>query len=225
MESVIRLEAVRYTAKKKQILKGIDLQLNRNEVVALTGPNGAGKTTLSKVIMGVIKATEGDVYIDDRHVEEMKLFEVGRKIGYLFQNPTHQIFMTTVQEELSFTMRHNKVDEGIIESEVNDMMERFNLCGIKDHLTFHLSQGEKQRVALATILLNKPEYLILDEPFKGLDLEHKQQIMDYLHKIYQLGIGLMIITHDKKVLESFATRMIVMGGGVIEEDKQLRSEN
>lgn len=225
METLIQLDGVLYQVKGKVILKDIDLDLKKNEVVALTGPNGAGKTTLSKIIMGVLKASKGRVLIENQNVEELKLFEIGRKIGYMFQNPTHQIFMSTVKEELSFAMKYNKCSEEEIEASVNTMMTAFNLDIIGGHLTYHLSQGEKQRVALATILMNKPEYLILDEPFKGLDEEHKQQTMEYLKSIHKQGLGLMLITHDQKMIDAFANRIIIMGGGRIEEDKVIGPTN
>ncbi len=132
METLIQLDGVSYQVKGKVILKDIDVYLKKNEVVALTGPNGAGKTTLSKIIMGVLKASKGRVFIENQNVEELKLFEIGRKIGYMFQNPTHQIFMSTVKEELSFAMKYNKCSEEEIEASVNTMMTAFNLDIIGD---------------------------------------------------------------------------------------------
>lgn len=219
----IHLESVSYEVRGKKILTEINVKLKKDEIVALTGPNGAGKTTLSKIMMGVLENTSGSVWIDGVDINEMKLHEVGRKIGYLFQNPTHQIFMPTVEEELSFSMKYNRVDEEKINSSVIKMMEVFNLSEISNNLTYHLSQGEKQRLALATILLNSPEYLILDEPFKGLDTKHKKDLSDYLKVINESGVGLMIITHDADVIESMADRLISMEGGTIDGDTFLRS--
>ncbi len=221
MEAIIRLDGVSYRVNEKDILSNINLSLYKGEIVALTGPNGAGKTTLSKVMMGVLEPTQGKAYIEEQDLETMKLFEVGRKIGYMFQNPTHQIFMATVKEELSFAMRYNKCSKEKIREETNTMMNVFNLNIIQEHLTYHLSQGEKQRVALATILMNRPQYLILDEPFKGLDEEHKHQMINYLKTIHRQGVGILIITHNQYIIKTLADRVLFMGGGYIEYDKSV----
>ncbi|QOR35407.1 ABC transporter ATP-binding protein [Clostridium sp. 'deep sea'] len=213
--SFITLQNVNYNIKNNQILKNINLQLFQDQFTALIGHNGSGKTTLGKVIVAIIKA-EGTVVIDSQNISSLTLPDIGRKIGYLFQNPNRQIFAPTVIEELTFVNRFCSAP--ISKEQVDDMLNIFDLNHLTEAKTYFLSQGEKQRLALATIMLNKPKYLILDEPTTGLDSLRKQQLSILLGKMTSLGIGTLMISHDSEFINKHATRTIELSKGEIIND-------
>ncbi|MFO8060788.1 MAG: ABC transporter ATP-binding protein, partial [Bacillota bacterium] len=162
-----------YPAGDDRILRGINLQVAGDGVTAITGPNGSGKTTLGKIMAGIIKPAAGRAEIFGTDTREMSLGQIGQKIGYLFQEPERQIFAPTVEEELSFVLRVRGLPGAEIEDTVSQMLERFHLLGLRDRFPFLLSRGEKQRLALAAVLVNRPRFLVLDEPTTALDLRRQ----------------------------------------------------
>ncbi len=205
-----------YTGKRS-LIKNLNLRLNKGEFSAIMGPNGCGKTTLGKLMIGILKPVSGSVFIDQKDTVSMSLGEVGTKIGYLFQNPEFQIFATTVLEELSFVLRLKDVDEDRINSEVDRILDLLNLRDKRESITFNLSYGEKQRLAIAGILLNRPDYLILDEPTTGLDIVRKEILIEILNGLLDEGIGISVITHDRKFVENFSGRLLSIREGEVHE--------
>lgn len=219
MNEFIIIENMYCSIGHVSILKNINLTLEKNQFVSIIGPNGSGKTTLGKVITGMITYDSGNVLIDNKNINSLILPQIGRKIGYLFQNPDRQIFAPTVYEELSFALKYKKIHEDIIEEEVSKMLEIFDLKHLKNSTTYFLSQGEKQRLAIGAILLNKPEYLILDEPTTGLDIVRKKNLSDLLLKIRN-QLGILMISHDKNFINDHSERIIELKNGCIINDKK-----
>jgi len=201
----------------KPVIKNFNLKLDRGEFTAVMGPNGSGKTTLGKLLVGILRPSSGKIFIEDTDNSKMSLGQIGSKIGYLFQNPDLQIFASTVLDELSFIMDLKDFDKDLIEHEVGKVLELLHLSDKKDSTTFNLSYGEKQRLALAGILMNKPDYLILDEPTTGLDALRKEILFKILIELLRNNIGITVITHDEKFIENFSGRIIkIQKGGIIE---------
>ncbi len=219
----IKVEGLGFSYKKKDVIKDVDLILNNGEFVSLIGPNGSGKTTLGKLITGILKANKGNIYLDGESIKDMRLASIGKKIGYLFQNPSRQIFATNVYDELVFSMRFNKVDEKEITERVKKTLEDFDLVEIKNSKCHTLSQGEKQRLALGTLLLNNPKYLILDEPTTGLDKMRKENLSRILKDINDRGIGILMISHDIEFVKNHSHRIIEFKDGRIVKDEKCRS--
>lgn len=214
--SYIRLEGVSYGYKKnKDVIKNISLSLNKREITSIIGDNGSGKTTLSKLILGILKANKGVVKVDDKDIANLPLSCVGKKIGYLFQNPDVQLFAMTVRDELKFPFELQGLLTPEIEERIDDILIKFELQDKLDTLVYLLSYGEKQRLALASIMILNPEFLILDEPTTGLDNLRKEILSSYIEDIKEQGVGVTIISHDKKFINRHSDRIITMAGGNI----------
>jgi len=215
MDKFIKLKDVECCLDKKRVLENINIDFGKKEFISITGSNGSGKTTLSRVIIGTVPYTRGTVSIENKEVKHMTLGEIGKKIGYLFQNPDKQIFTPTVYEELSFSYKYNKeLDTRRKESDIDEILEIFDIKKLKNKTTYFLSQGERQRLALASILINKPEFLILDEPTTGLDYKRKE-ILSKLFKMYENKLGILLISHDMKFVKKHSHRVISMERGCI----------
>lgn len=218
----IKVENLSFKYRKKDVIENMNLILKNGEFVSLIGPNGSGKTTLGKLITGILKSNSGNIYLDGENIKDLKLANIGRKIGYLFQNPSRQIFATNVYDELVFSMKFNKVYEKIILEKAQKTLEDFDLEDIKYSKCHTLSQGEKQRLALGTLLLNNPKYLILDEPTTGLDKKRKEKLSEILQSINDRGFGILMISHDIEFVKKHSDRIIELKDGRIFKDEKCR---
>jgi energy-coupling factor transport system ATP-binding protein len=144
---------------------------------------------------------------------------VGRKIGYLFQNPDRQLFALSVREELAFALRLQGIDQAIVDQRVSRVLDRFQLGQMEGRLPQRLSQGEKQRLALAAVMLQQPEYLILDEPTSSLDDTRRRQLSRELKALREAGIGMLIITHDQSLVGEHAERILRLQAGRVISDE------
>ncbi|SHK23238.1 energy-coupling factor ABC transporter ATP-binding protein [Paramaledivibacter caminithermalis] len=204
--------------KRKKVINDISLKIYKKDITTIIGHNGGGKTTLGKLLAGILKPIDGDVFICGNNTKDMSLGQVGKKIGYLFQNPSRQIFTTNVCEELLFLSKLGGKESTEGYGEMERLLNFFELWEKKDEFTFNLSYGEKQRLALAAILMNKPEFLILDEPTTGLDKLRKTRLSRYLTRLEEEGVGMIIISHDLDFVKAHASRRIEIARGEIIND-------
>ena len=217
----IELENLYFEYKKDNaIINNINLKILKDEVTAIIGANGSGKTTLGKLMMGILKPKRGQVYISNRSISNFSLARIGLKIGYLFQNPEKHFFTNTVEEELGFVLKFKEFNEEDLEEKVEGLLKLFQIEDLRKHSPLLLSQGEKQRLAIATILINDPEYLILDEPTTGLDFERKNILMEVLKELIEKGVGMTIISHDNSFVNAISHRVIKIHRGEITYDQR-----
>lgn len=207
-----------YPKQEKPVLTDINLEIGADRITALTGPNGCGKTTLSKLMIGVLQATRGRILLQGRPIGEYTLPEVGRQIGYVFQNPDLQLFCGTAAEEIGFGLSRSGFDSDQVKEKVDFYLDYFQLSQYRDIFPLHLSQGEKQRLAIASVLANEPRFMILDEPTIGMDAYRKKILEGYLKKVAQTGRGMVLISHDMKFIDRLADRVIEMESGQIMSD-------
>lgn len=172
-------------------------------------------------MMGILKPTEGQAFILNKDISEMTLAQIGSKIGYLFQNPEKQFFANRVEEELGFVSRLKGYDEDYLEDRIEGLLRLFQLEHVRKSSPLLLSQGEKQRLAIATILINEPKYLILDEPTTGLDGERKRLLVDLLKELVDRGIGMTIISHDHSFIKQLFQRVIRIYRGEVIYDQRI----
>jgi len=204
-------------------LREVHLDIGQGEFVAILGRNGSGKTTLAKHFNGLLKPTSGQMLVSGRSTSACRRHELARLVGYVFQNPDHQIFAPTVREEVSFGLRVLGEDAGTIERNVAEAMAVTGLAGYEERTPFLLSRGERQRVAVASVLAVKPRVIVLDEPTTGLDDRHQRDAMEMLKRLHRLGHTIIIITHAMAVAESYADRIILMKEGRMIADGPTRA--
>lgn len=211
-----------YPRQSSPAVTDINLRLEKKAITAVVGPNGSGKTTLTRLIIGILPPDKGEIYLTRSPLARYTLAEVGARIGYIFQNPDLQLFCPSVAEEIAFGLSRAGQGPQWIKEKVDFFLEYFELDGYRNSFPMHLSQGEKQRLAIAAVLAHEPEYLILDEPTIGLDAFRKKQLVEYLHKVAGLGRGMLLVSHDMAFVNKLAERLISMENGRIQSDSERR---
>ena len=215
--SILKVEDLGYLypAHRIEALRGINLNIQEGAFVALIGQNGSGKTTLAKHFNCLLKPTSGRVLLRGKPTTEYTHREISRLVGYVFQNPDHQIFCNTVYEEVAFGLKMLGEPPSSIEKQVSSALETVGLTGYEKKVPFALGKGERQRVAVASVLAIQPEVLVLDEPTTGLDDRHQRSLMEMLKNLHREGHTIIIITHSMETVAEYAGRAVVMKEGSI----------
>jgi cell division ATP-binding protein FtsE len=199
---------------------GIDLEINEGEFVFLVGPSGSGKTTIIKLLTGEVKATDGDIYINNynlRTIKPRKLPMLRRTLGVIFQD-FRLIDDKNIYENVAFAMRVVGASNREIAERVPYVLELVGLEGREKRLPQELSGGEQQRVAIARALVNSPTLIIADEPTGNLDPVKSLELMLLLEKINELGTTVLVVTHEKELVNSFSKRVVALDQGSIVSD-------
>lgn len=199
-------------------LQGVDLTIKSGEYVALVGRNGAGKTTLAKQLNGIFQPTKGNVLVGGEDTRGVPSWELAQKVGYVFQNPDHQIFSTTVEEEIRFGLKQTRLDQKEIDKRVQEVLEFTGLESVRDEHPYSLGKGERQRLAVASILALRPGVLVVDEPTTGQDWAGVQTMMGLIDELNAAGTTIVMVTHDMDIVARHAKRMIVMDDGRVTAD-------
>lgn len=199
----------------ESVLKDINLEIKRSDFVAVIGQNGAGKTTLVKHLIGLLRPSSGKILINDQDISKQPISVLAQKVGYVFQNPDHQIFMDRVFKEVAFGLKNLGLSETEVETRTDKALKEVGIFHLKNEATMSLSKGHRQRLALASVLAMEPEILILDEPTTGQDYRESKQIMDLVAKLNRKGHTIIFITHDMQLVADYAKRVILMGKGEI----------
>ncbi|MEM0493368.1 MAG: energy-coupling factor transporter ATPase [Candidatus Thermoplasmatota archaeon] len=199
-------------------IKGVNLDVYPGEFVSVIGRNGSGKTTLARLIAGLIKPSRGHVFIKNKDTTKLRPEEIAGLVGIIFQDPNMHLFADTVEEEITFMMNNLGWPENRIRESLEYTIRLFKLEGLKDNYPRMLSTGEKQRVAIASVLSAQPEILILDEPTRGLDPQMKSYLLSYLSEYKRKGGTVILISHDVELIAEYSERVVLMNDGVIISD-------
>lgn len=200
------------------VLDIANLTIYQGEILAVIGQNGSGKTTLVKHFNGLLRPLKGEIYVDGEPVGKKSVAEMARKVGYVFQNPDHQIFAETVFDEVEFGLKNLEVPEPERKERVTAVLKKTDLYKYIDTHPTSLSGGEKQRLAIASVLVMNPEILILDEPTTGLDLKSSRSIIELVESLHKQNHTVILVTHDMKLVAEMAHRIIVLREGRIAAD-------
>ena len=199
---------------------GIDLVIEDGEFVFLVGPSGSGKTTIIKLLTGEVRASDGEIFVNDfnmRTIKPRKMPQLRRTLGVIFQD-FRLIDDKTVYENVAFAMRVVGASKKEIDERVPYVLELVGLEGREKRLPQELSGGEQQRVAIARALVNTPSLIIADEPTGNLDPVKSLELMLLLEKINELGTTVLVVTHEKELVNSFSKRVIAIDQGTVVND-------
>ncbi|NJC87027.1 MAG: ABC transporter ATP-binding protein [Desulfuromonas sp.] len=198
-----------------EALRDVSFRIHHGESVAIIGANGAGKSTLLLHLNGYLPATSGTIRIGDHPLSKETLNEIRRTVGMVFQDPDDQLFMPTVFDDVAFGPLNQGLTPALIEQRVTDALERVEARELRNKPPYHLSGGEKKRVAIATVLSMLPEILVLDEPTAGLDPRARRQLMALLQDFHHTRI---ITSHDLDMVLELCERTIVLHQGMVMAD-------
>ncbi|MCK9372534.1 MAG: LPS export ABC transporter ATP-binding protein [Sulfuricurvum sp.] len=209
----LKVESLVKTIKNHEIVRGISMELHTGEVVGLLGPNGAGKTTTFYMICGLVEATEGRVFIDGVDVSHFPLHQRSQMgIGYLPQEAS--IFKDlSVEENLLIAAQAGKLDKETAQQRIEELLEMFNIEPIRSRRGINLSGGERRRAEIARALVNKPRFLLLDEPFAGVDPIAVMDIQSVITQLVEYGIGVLITDHNVRETLAVCDRAYVIKSG------------
>ncbi len=217
MTVAVGLKGVRYKYPRSNFeIKFDNLEFLMGRVTLISGPNGSGKTTLSKLMCGILKPQRGKLEIFGNLANDWPLGLIGEHIGYLFQEPSRQLFATTVWQEMTFIAGILGWDCDNVGRKARELLIRFDLFHLKDRTIFHLSRGERQRLAICTVLMNGAKFLILDEPTTGLDQKNREHLYSLIDGMVAEGKGIALISHEKELISRYGKNTIeVINGRVL----------
>jgi energy-coupling factor transport system ATP-binding protein len=206
---------------RDQAISDVNLAIHEGEWVSILGRNGSGKTTLVRHIIGLLKPGRGKVMVLGKDVAETPTYELAKEVGFCFQNPNHQIVSFTVKDEMAFGLKAHNIDPAEIPQRIEEALA---FVGMQDYLNFEvfdLGKGQKQRLALASVLTLRPRVLVIDEPTTGQDPQMATEIFEILKSLNQMGSTILTITHKIDLAAAYTRRAIVMGDGKVTFDGPL----
>ena len=216
----------KYSSSDTNILENINLSIKSNEITVLAGPTGCGKSTLLRSIVGLIPNMydgeySGEVIVDGIKIKDAEIKEIAKRVGFVFQNPENQIFMFSVERDIAFGLENLGIEQEIIKERIKKMMETLNITHLAEKAPHELSDGQKQRTALAGVLAMEPKILILDEPTSLLDPKTASEFMELMNKLCkEKGISIIIVEHRLDLVLKYADRLIILSNGkIISNDK------
>jgi energy-coupling factor transport system ATP-binding protein len=197
-------------------LRDVTAQIDKGAVVALIGQNGSGKTTLARCLSGFLRPQAGAILVRGKNMHRIPPSRQALHVGYVFQNPGHQLFRDTVWEEAAFGLENLKVSGEVIEQKVTDILRDLDLLQHRDAHPHRLAKGDKQRLAVASIAIMEPPVIIVDEPTTGQDPQRARDVMELLiHLNKGKGSTILVISHAMELVAEYATRAIALCQGMV----------
>lgn len=213
-DAVVECKNVSFTYPDgTEALKNVSFEIKRGELTAILGPNGSGKSTIAKLMVGLLPLKQGHISVCGLDVKTSSTAEITRKVGFVFQNPEHQFVRDTVREEIAYSLEVLGKSQEEIKAGVEEMLHLFQLEEFADRHPFGLSGGQKRRLSVATMLVGKPELLILDEPTYGQDFKNVQTFMRLVKGQLEKGVTVVMITHSMRLVQDYADSVIVIRYG------------
>lgn len=223
MDKIIEVKNVTFeysgADRKKTVIKDFSVDFYKGSFTVILGHNGSGKSTLAKLLNGLYKPDNGDVFVDGINTKDEKTeIEIKRRVGMVFQNPDNQLLSSIVEEDVAFGPENLGLDPKIIRERVDSALKTVDMYDFRNKSPYHLSGGQKQRVAIAGIIAMEPECIVFDEPTSMLDPKGRKEIIKTIEKLNkEKGITVILITHFMEEAEN-ADRVIVIDDGRIIKD-------
>lgn len=199
-------------------LKKINLKIFKGELIGIMGKNGAGKTTLIRTFNGLIRPTNGSIYINGENIKSKTTGTLSQKVGIIFQNPEHQVFSNTVEEEIKYSLKSLNLSKQENQIKTDDILKKFNLDKYRERSPLNLSGGETKKLAVASIFCRDPDILVFDEPTLGQDAKEISFFIELIKSEMKIGKTIIIITHNIEFAMEYISRTILMADGKIIAD-------
>ena len=206
--------------KGQQTLRNVSLSIDKGEMVSIVGRNGAGKSTFSKLICGFEDSDSGEVMFHGKDLLKENIRHRAKYIGYVMQNPNQMISKTMIYDEVALSLQKAGLPETEIRQKVEDTLKICGLYPFRNWPVSALSFGQKKRVTIASVLVQDPELIILDEPTAGQDFKHYTEIMEFLRKLNERGVTVVMITHDMHLMLEYTPRALVFSDGQLIADRR-----
>lgn len=209
----------RYSKNQGHVLRNISFNVKKGEFLGISGPSGSGKSTLCLMMNGIIPKTiegefSGEVYIDGEDIAEKEIYETSEKLGLILQNPESQLFSMTVEEELAFGPENLGIKREEIGDRISWALKLVGMERFREAFPHQLSGGEKQKIAIASLLTMKPEILVLDEPTSNLDPKSRIEIFKIVQKLNRKGMTVVVVEHETNFISS-ADKILILNEGEI----------
>lgn len=201
---------------QKPVLKDLTLDVFKGQITVLMGPNGAGKTTLLRSMVGLVRPENGKVTVAGQDIADQHVADICRSVAFLPQDPNSLLFADSVREELLITLQNQALSETDHPPEA--LLDRFGIAELASKYPRDLSAGQRQRVAMAVVMITHPGALLLDEPTRGLDYAAKQELVRILQEWRDSGVAILLVTHDVELAAAVADRVVLLGSGHITAD-------
>lgn len=214
---LIRFEDYCFAYDEEPTLRHIDLDIYAGDSVVLMGYNGSGKSTLLKAMSGLVFPQQGSYYFDGQRVDERSMRDAAfakrlhARVGFIFQDSDAQLFCSNVEDEIAFGPRQMGLNEAEVAQRVDDVCTMMDIAKLRKRAPYHLSGGEKKKVAIACILSMNPDVYCFDEPLNGLDIKTRDWLYDFLKTLAESGKTLIIATHDQSLADALADYFVYMG--------------
>jgi energy-coupling factor transport system ATP-binding protein len=201
-----------------EAIKKISLIIHPGEIIAIMGRNGAGKSTFMKLLNGLLTPSSGTVFVDGIVTTSYRSSDLTRKIGVMFQNPEHQLFCMTVEDEIDFSLKNLNLNKKDFQHYKDEIVKKLDLKEFMSKSPFNLSGGERKKISIASILCRRPDYLIFDEPTLGADKKQRRILQQIIENEKKEGKTIIIITHDTDFAFTLVDRILVFENGRILAD-------
>ena len=206
--------------KNRKALDNVTMDFDKGDIIGIIGSNGSGKSTLFNNLMGILKATEGEILYKNNRLKYNKksLYNLRKEVGIVFQDPDKQIFYSMVYDDLAFALRNIGMDEKTIKKRIHKALEAVNGEDFIARPVHSLSFGQKKRVAIASVIAMENELILLDEPTAGLDPESTRAIVDIIKSMHEKGKKIVITSHDMNLIYDICDYIYVLNKGKVISD-------
>lgn len=217
---MIKVENLKKSFKEKEVLKGIDLEINKGDILAIIGPSGSGKSTLLRTINKLEKKTSGNIYFENKNIDELDVNKLREKVGMVFQQFNLFSNMTIMENLLAAPLNTKKMKKDEAEEKALELLEKIGLSEKKNSYPKELSGGQKQRIAIIRALMMEPDLILFDEPTSALDPEMVKDVLDLMKDLANEGMTMAIVSHEMEFAKQVSNKIIIMDDGEIVEESQ-----
>lgn len=217
---MIKVENLKKSFKEKEVLKGIDLEINKGDILAIIGPSGSGKSTLLRTLNKLEQKTSGNIYFENKNIDELDVNKLREKVGMVFQQFNLFSNMTILENLLVAPLNTKKMQKNQAEKKALDLLEKIGLSDKKYSYPKELSGGQKQRIAIIRALMMEPDLILFDEPTSALDPEMVKDVLDLMKDLANDGMTMAIVTHEMEFAKQVSNKIIIMDDGEIVEESQ-----